>query len=131
MDLARRAALSVDIPAADIVEGAPTPPHVAASADPFLLFTRVVAKPLIPGADCSRGPVFDRSRRLLDTNADVVDLTTSVVFERSGAWVVCAWAGTAPAAYAWQALDVFVRPPHATVAVTAPSSAPAGAPVRR
>lgn len=119
--------LRVDFPAADIVEGVPAPLHVAASAEPFLLFTRVVAKPLTPEANCSRGPVFDQSPRLLDTNDDVVDLTTAVVFPRSGPWRVCAWAGTAPAIYAEQSVDVVVRPPHATVTVRAPRRLPPGA----
>src|SRR3954468_19514012 len=87
-------ALHVDIPAPEIVEGVPAPLDVAASADPFLLFTRVVAKPLTPEADCSRGPIFDQSPRLFGTNDTIVDVTTSVVFPRSGWWRVCAWAGT-------------------------------------
>jgi hypothetical protein len=112
--------LAVDFPGPEIVEGLPAPLHVAASAEPSLLFTRVVAKPLTPEANCSRGPVFDFSRRLLDMTDDVVDVTTAVVFPRPGPWLVCAWAGTAPARYAEQSVHVVVRPPHATVSVRAP-----------
>jgi hypothetical protein len=116
--------VEVDFPEAEIVEGVPAAMHVAASAD---LFTRVVAKPLSPDADCSAGPIFDFSQRLFDSNEDVVDLTTSVVLPRSGRWLVCAWAGTAPARYAEQALQVLVRAPRATVRIHAPRRVSPGA----
>jgi hypothetical protein len=128
--IASATTLDVGFPSPDIVEGQPTPMRVASSADPFLLFTRIVAKPLTPEADCSRGPLFDHSPRLLDTNDDSVNVTTSVVFARAGTWLVCAWAGTAPAIYAEQALTVSVRPPHARVAVGAPRRARPGRSVR-
>jgi hypothetical protein len=130
--VAGAATLQVDFPSPDVVEAKPTPMHVVASADPYLILTRIVAKPLTPEADCSRGPRFDPSPSLFDSNADIADLTTAVVFDRAGRWLVCGWAGGGPfeATWAEQIVQVVVRPPHARVAVEAPARARAGRSVR-
>jgi hypothetical protein len=118
------ATLQVDFPSPDIVEAQPTPLHIVASGRPRVDLIRIVAKPLTPGADSSRGPLFDQSDRLFDTNDDINELTTAAVFDRAGRWLVCGWAGGLfDDARAEQVLQVAVRPPHARIAVQAPARA--------